>query len=203
MENIGGCIEKDTSLSEIFPDFGKALVSEYPWQDVLDYYHQTLRTDTQDAWGWYSKGALYESAGRIDDALVCYRTAIQLNPHEVAFYLRKAVILYYFLKQYHDAVACMDQALAIDPSLAVAWRKKGFYLMKMNDCKKALRCFEEAIAIEPHNAKVWNLKGKCLKKMGRYYDAIWCFEQALALNPDYHVALRNMQHAKKRIKIFD
>lgn len=80
--------------------------------------------------------------------------------------------------RFEEAIACFDEAIAIDPDFAEAWFGKGISCYNLRRCDEALTCFDEAIAIDPDFKDAWVFKGTTLNDMGRQDEAAYCFEQA-------------------------
>ncbi len=114
-------------------------------------------------------------------------------PSDYEYWSRKGAILYN--KEYlFLSVRCYDQAIRINASEPVAWRKKGRNLLHLGtfttsietpDCEKtgrplwynlrklewclveALSCFNRAIQLDYRNSETYVLKAECLVELGR------------------------------------
>lgn len=90
------------------------------------------------------------------------------------------------ISDWEGAIACWDQALAIEPDLAHAWHNRGSALGMLGRLEEALVCFDRAIAIDPKDAQIWNIKGSALYGLERWPEALDCWEKALELDPNYY-----------------
>jgi len=86
--------------------------------------------------------------------------------------------------RYSDALASLDKAIAIDPSMSEAWYNRGTALNNLGLNTEAVASFDKAIAINPNDAATWNNRGTALGNLGRYSEAVASFDKALALNPN-------------------
>jgi len=98
------------------------------------------------------------------------------TPH-VAILLARGQAL---LEQRHavDALACFEQAIAIDGNIANAFIKKGVALERLGRLDEALASYERALGIDDSHADAYVGKGNVLNRLERYQEALACFEQA-------------------------
>ncbi len=98
------------------------------------------------------------------------------TPH-VAVLLARGQAL---LEQRHpvDALACFEQAIAIDGHIANAFIKKGVALERLGRLDEALASYEYALALDDSHADAYVGKGNVLNRLERYQEALACFEQA-------------------------
>jgi tetratricopeptide (TPR) repeat protein len=84
------------------------------------------------------------------------------------------------LEQRHpvDALACFEQAIAIDGHTANAFIKKGAALERLGRLDEALVCYERALGLDDSHADAYIGKGNVLNRLERYQEALACFEQA-------------------------
>jgi tetratricopeptide (TPR) repeat protein len=87
--------------------------------------------------------------------------------------------------KYEEAIEKYDQALALEPNLAMAWVGKGLAHNALEEYNEALEAFEMAISINPGYARAWYGKGVALYGLGRYEESIEAFDRALEIYPEY------------------
>jgi tetratricopeptide (TPR) repeat protein len=98
-------------------------------------------------------------------------------------------------KEYKDAIASFDQAVAIKPDFHEAWYNRGIAFANLAHYEDAIASFDQALAIKPEKHEAWNNRGNALHDLGRYEDAIASFDQALAIKPEKHEAWNNRGNA--------
>jgi len=91
--------------------------------------------------------------------------------------------------EYEEAIGKYDQAIALEPNLAMAWVGKGLAHNGLEEYSDALDAFEMAISISPGYAKAWYGKGVALYGLGQYEDSIAAFDRALEIYPEYGYVL--------------
>jgi len=98
------------------------------------------------------------------------------TPHVAALLARGQALL----EQRHpvDALACFEQAIAIDGHTANAFIKKGAALERLGRLDEALASYECALGLDDSHADAYIGKGNVLNRLERYQEALACFEQA-------------------------
>lgn len=77
------------------------------------------------------------------------------------------------------ALACFDEALALDPSNTDALVKKGAALERLQRLVEAVDCYDRAIATDGSMTMAYLYKGGVFNRMERYTEALECYERAL------------------------
>jgi len=90
-----------------------------------------------------------------------------------------------------DALACFEQAIALDAPTASAFIKKATALERLGRLDEALASYEHALALDASHADAYIGKGNVLNRLERYQEALACFEQAA--NHQHH--LHALPHA--------
>jgi tetratricopeptide (TPR) repeat protein len=81
--------------------------------------------------------------------------------------------------QSEQAIACFDEALALDPNHAEILVKKGDALEKLRRSQEAIECYDRAIAVDGSMTIAHLHKGGLLNRLERFDEAMRCYEQAL------------------------
>jgi tetratricopeptide (TPR) repeat protein len=81
--------------------------------------------------------------------------------------------------QPEQAIACFDEALALDPNHAEILVKKGDALEKLRRSQEAIECYDRAIAVDGSMTIAHLHKGGLLNRLERFDEAMQCYEQAL------------------------
>lgn len=110
----------------------------------------------------YSRlGDAYEAAGRSDDAIAAYKSAIELKP-TAAYYMNLGGIQGRANKT-EDATASFQKAAELDPANAAqAWRNYGIILYRANKNVEAVEPLKKATELDPKNAQAWYLLATCM-----------------------------------------
>ena len=91
------------------------------------------------------------------------------------------------LKHPVDALACFEQAIALDTPTATMFIKRGAALERLGLLEEALASYEQALALDASQADAYINKGNVLNRLERSKEALACFEQAAHHQPHNHV----------------
>ena len=83
------------------------------------------------------------------------------------------------LDQAEEALACFDQALALEPNHPEALVKKGAALERLRKLDEAIVCYDQAIAADNSLTVAYLYKGGLFNRLERFGEALECYEQAL------------------------
>jgi tetratricopeptide (TPR) repeat protein len=87
-----------------------------------------------------------------------------------------------------DAVQSYDAAIKLDSDNAIAWRSKGYSLVKLHNDSAAMICYQKALEINPDDPITWNLIGGVKRD---WNEKLRAFDRALSLDPGYIPAMIN------------
>ncbi len=147
---------------------------------------------------WHYRRALaLEHAGRTDDAVAEYQTAIRLKPHHVSAHHNLGVA---YAKQgkLDLAVARYRLALEADPEAPDVHNDLGIALQRRGRRDQALQHYREALRIDPDYADAHVNLGQLLVEQGQNGEGIDHFRKALALTPRHREAHQNLGLALAR-----
>lgn len=103
--------------------------------------------------------------------------------HESAAECRRRGDAHYGRGELSMAVACYDQALALEPLDSAAWCNRGVVLHELGHFAQAVASYHQALRLNPADADAWLNCGNTLKAMGLLQDASGSYAQAIRLNP--------------------
>lgn len=83
-----------------------------------------------------------------------------------------------------EAMACFDEALALEPNNADALVKKGTALERLRKLDEAIECYDRAIAADHSMTIAYLYKGGLFNRMERFGEALECYEMALRTQED-------------------
>jgi Flp pilus assembly protein TadD/mono/diheme cytochrome c family protein len=128
-------------------------------------------------------GAVLQTAGRIDEAIAAYRTAIAARP-DVASVRNALGTALQARGAFEAALGEFEAASRLDPSSADAHYNWGNTLLALGRPQDAVGHFERALASSPNDAAVLNDYGTACAMLGRMADARALYERALAIDPE-------------------
>jgi serine/threonine protein kinase/tetratricopeptide (TPR) repeat protein len=87
--------------------------------------------------------------------------------------------------KYAEAVRCIEKALALDPTYALAANGLAYVYMASGDYSKAMESLERYAALAPGDANPFDSMAELLFRMGRLDEAIEQYRRALRARPDF------------------
>lgn len=97
------------------------------------------------------KGNIALAAGKIDDAIELYSSAIALDPQNHVLYSNRSAA-YAKAKLYEKALNDANKTLELKPDWAKGYSRKGSALAFMDRIDEAINCYEAGLRIDPTNA---------------------------------------------------
>jgi tetratricopeptide (TPR) repeat protein len=119
---------------------------------------------------------------KLDEAIVCYRNAIDLDPN-FAFAHTNLGLALLGQKRLPEAIACCRRAIELDPKSARALTNLGYALTHKGDLEDAIAVLGRAIEINPEFAAAWSNRGVAYRKLGKLDMAVADYTKAIELNP--------------------
>jgi len=145
-------------------------------------------------------GVVLHLQGKTDDAIACYRRALELDPNYAEAHSQLGNALSERGK-FDEAVANYRRALELRPELVEAYTNLGMSLTEVGQFEEAVACHHQALALQPDFAEVHSNLGGTLQKQGKLEDAAACYRRAVELKPglaEAHVNLGNAETALGR-----
>jgi len=91
-------------------------------------------------------------------------------------------------KQYDQATAEMERAIALDPNYALGYDGLAFVLMCVGRPEEAIEAAKTALRLDPHNFVRLNTVGQAYVSARRYEEAIAVLKRVLTYNPNFWAA---------------
>ena len=124
---------------------------------------------------------LYESIGRIENAIPAMRLAVERAPTNEDYRFRYAILLVNSQAP-KAAVIRLREALETFPRSAKLWFALGLAYMTEHQSAEATPALERAVELDPQAAPALAYLGLAHAEQGRYDEAIKFYERAVAVN---------------------
>ncbi len=148
------------------------------------------------AW-WYSlrEGELRGNTGPNEGQLALEHamTAVRLDGRDATALSIAGYLLTLQRREYEQSLEMFEQALAINPSSAVAWARSAATLCYMGRSEEAIDRIKRAVSLSPFDQHLfWHLTmyGSACFVSRRYDEAVGWLGKALRLNPRFNGARR-------------
>jgi len=139
-------------------------------------------------------GVTFVQQGRVDEAIVQYQSAVQIDPGYAEAHNNLATALAR-KGQWNEAISHFKSALQIDPSYTDAQSNLRTALARKSQLDEAIAQCQGALQINPYDAKEHLNLALALLGMGRTNAAAAHFQKALELGPDKPQILRTVAWA--------
>jgi Tfp pilus assembly protein PilF len=155
---------------------------------------EILKDRPDNIFAYYELGNVFQDKGQLDEAILCYRKAIETNPHFTEPYnnlgnvYRKKGRLDEAETYYRIAVKAMPDFFGSYYNLGETLREKGLL-------DEAIECYRKALTLNPGHVATMNNLGTALREKGEIESAIACYRQAILLNPHVPESHSNLAHA--------
>jgi tetratricopeptide (TPR) repeat protein len=141
----------------------------------------------------FDKGNQLLQDGKLEDAIVAYSHAIELNPTNSWFHEQLGEALAK-LERLDEAVTAFRCAIELKPDFAWSYHHLGDALVQQQKWEEATEAFRKGIELNPQHFGTYCGLGQSLEKLGLLDEAIAAYRRASQLNPDanwIHHALVN------------
>jgi Tfp pilus assembly protein PilF/SAM-dependent methyltransferase len=133
----------------------------------------------------------HHQAGRLDEAVACYRQMLALEPNLAGAHFNLGNALW-ALGKHEKAEASYRHALSLQPDLVSAHNNLGTILLERNQLEEAVACYRAALASAPDYAEALNNLGAALCRQEKLAEGEACIRRALALKPSFVGAHDNL-----------
>ena len=137
---------------------------------------------------WFRRAYEHQRAGRLDEAIACYRKSIELAPTAEAHTFLGWT--YSLRREYDRAIEECHKAIEVDPAFGNPYNDIGAYLIELGRFDQAIPWFEKAIEApryDPRHFPHFNLSRIYVKRY-EYAKAMDHLRRAIELEPDYRIA---------------
>ena len=129
-----------------------------------------------------NQGTVSGDPGKVQEAIACFRKALQTDPASKVTHYNLAVALA-GQGQTEDAIRQYRQALAIDPAFADAHLNLANALRKSGHLDEAASHLQQTLNVRPDDAAAYASLGLIFFQRGSVQHAIDSWQRALALDP--------------------
>ena len=171
-------------------------------KDALPALERAAELLPQDAAALVNLGNAYGRAGRVGEALTCFKQALRLNARFPEAHANLAN-LQIELGQFQEAEASCREALERRPDYPDALRNLAVAQMHLGRHEEARAGCVRALQLEPDSAATLNALGNVLRQLGKLDEAIACFRRALHIQPQLAEAHLNLANALRSVGQLD
>ncbi len=164
---------------------------------------------TENAASAYNQGNAFKKAGRLEEALACYDTALKAQADFVLAHYNRGNTLQ-ALGRWEDAVSSYDKALELEPDYAAVFSNRGNALLKLGRIDEAVTSYDQAIALKPDYAVAHANRAAALMESQKLVEALESLDRSIELEPDLveahlkrGVALHQLHREQAAVEAFN
>jgi tetratricopeptide (TPR) repeat protein len=128
-------------------------------------------------------GKAHLQVGRLLEAKVVFRQILEADSNNPIALSMMGLVAYRDGER-EIALEFINEAIAINPSIAEAHDNLGIVLLDIGNLNNAIISFQNAIAIKPNFANAHFNLGTAFQRLGQQESAITCFRKSLGLTPE-------------------
>ncbi|MGA9507812.1 MAG: FG-GAP-like repeat-containing protein [Candidatus Sulfotelmatobacter sp.] len=188
-------LRDDPSSAEACYGLGSAYLSQNKTDQARETFERAtkLHADYPDtlANAWNNLGLLATREGHTDEAIRCFRAALQLNPdHLIA--LDNLGNAFRLQKNWDDARRTFDRGLAVNPSDPEANYGLAMVFAQADDNARAYEYLQRALKARPVFPEALNNLGILYLRTQRQNEAVASFEECIRVAPGFDQSYLNL-----------
>lgn len=148
------------------------------YEEAAKLYNELLQ-DEPEAPIYAALSDTHKEIGNYQQALDDIEKALELNPDEASYLVKKA-LLYLTLGDYDKAIEATDSCIELNPDVNFAYAFRSFIYQEKKDYDKALADINTAINLGEATSDQLLLRARVLQKLGKTDEAKNDFEAILA-----------------------
>jgi predicted O-linked N-acetylglucosamine transferase (SPINDLY family) len=149
---------------------------------AVEYIGRAIRLDGNQAAFHSNLGRALKNQGKLDDAVACYRWALNLQPDNPEAHNNLGNVLRE-QRKLDEAIACYRRALEVKPDFAGVHYNLGSVLQEMGRLDEAAACYRRVLQIKPDSIGAEISLGEALRAQGKLEEAIGSFQRIIRLQP--------------------
>ena len=149
----------------------------------------------------FYRGALFQSEGRLEQAVACYRRAHALAADFPGLHLNLGLALR-ALGRHEEALTSLQRAVQLDAQAGEGHYQYGLALWDLRRLAQAEQALRRAVELEPARVDACNQLGSLLVERGRHDEAARLFAQARDAGGEaygYEINMGNLLQARQEL----
>jgi tetratricopeptide (TPR) repeat protein len=171
-------------------ELGDRSFDQHQYDVAIKYYSAAIDFDSTQAHPYFKRGECHFQLEAYKDSLIDFKKAIELEPINPIILDRLANANFH-LRNFDDAVAAMQKAIALNPpevdrfkkSLATMLSNRAFSYSQEKNYSDAIADLDKALEYDPSSINFHRLRASCYFNSGNYERALPDFDEAVRRNP--------------------
>jgi tetratricopeptide (TPR) repeat protein len=181
--------------------YGEFLVEHNRNAEAIPQLQAALELNDYPSNGWRLLGIAFDETAQHNEALRCFKRALENNPFDPQILYNLAVCLRY-LKRFDESCETFDQAIDLgltDSFKAQAYNARGGMLESAGKDEKAEESYRMTMKLDPtHDGAPFNL-ADLLERQGHMVEALHYWQKAVELDPSDLRAARRLARLRAKL----
>jgi len=201
-ENTDELIDLYTRLARFNPEFsrcyyelGHLYIKKDDKLSAVNAFSIAIEKEGDNAFYYNSLAYSYVLLEQYDDAIVCYKKAIDLSPDKIwgAIVCQALGSIYHNVKRNFDAaLAVYNNGLMFDRENAELYSNIADVYFDMGDFETCLQFYQSALELDGENPKLYSRIAMAYWEKDIVEKALDYYHAAIDLDPEYEIALNNL-----------
>ena len=166
--------------------------------EATKIYQQIINQGCDDHRVFLNYGVILRNFGKLKEAELAARKAIEINPDYALAYSNLGTILK-DLGKLKEAELVARKTIELNPDYALAYSNLGTILKDLGKLKEAELVTRKGIEINSEIAEIHSNLGSILKNLGKLKEAELVTRKAIEINPEYALAHSNLGNILKNL----
>ena len=179
-----------TAAARPFVGMARVAILTGKIEEAFEYLKEAERRNKHYVHIYVVRGRAYAEQNNLEQAVACFKQAIDLSPLNPARYEDASAILFN-MKKYEQAIELLNIAIKND----LSFPKLHHYLSQAHyatkDYKNAIKHIKSALSVDPENTTYLNQLGISYKESQQYDEAIKVYNSTIKLDPENMVSIFN------------
>ncbi|MDP6626140.1 MAG: tetratricopeptide repeat protein, partial [Nitrospinota bacterium] len=185
-------LKKSPLKARPFNEVGLLLFEQKEFGKAEKFLKKTIELNPKYSHTLINLGNLYSLQGRQEEAVLKYKSAIQLKRPDSYYAFIGLGNIYVKKKQMQEALNEYKKAFALDPRHPLAIYNIGKIFELLNKTSEAVTYYQKAVNIDPDFSLALNNLGVIYINETRYNEAITLLKRAIEANREYVEAIGNL-----------
>ena len=159
--------------------------------EAIKYYKSFINQGFEDKRVFCNFGILLIGLGKLKEAELSLRKAIELNPNYADAHMNLGGV-FKDLGKLKEAELSLRKAVELNPNYAIAHSNLGLIFRDLGKLKEAELSLRKAIELNPNYAIAHSNLGPIIRDLGKLEEAELSLRKAIELNPNYANAHSNL-----------
>ncbi len=149
VSSLETAVEQDAKFENAFIDLG-VIYAARKNPLALEYYNNALKINPSNENTVYARAKLLQDIGKIDEAIIEYKSILQKNKNCENCYYNLGAIYLEIKKDNKTALENFNNAIALNPNSAQTYFARGYTYAKLKDKESAKADYNMCLKIQPN-----------------------------------------------------